>query len=148
MWPHWSPYLTLSSLKMHYHLISIYSRILKKYHFLKWIVAYITGAKCYDKASLIAQHPRAYTKAGNLLLWKQREDMSVCYRIPSIKACHWRVSKIPIGTSLEVQWLRLWLWFLVRQLRSHMPCGQKHQNIKPKQHCNKFNKDIFINGAH
>ena len=32
---------------------------------------------------------------------------------------------------------------LVEELRSHMPCGQKkHQNIKQKQCCNKFNKDL------
>ena len=28
--------------------------------------------------------------------------------------------------------------FLVGELRSHMPCGQKAK-IKQKQHCNKFN---------
>ena len=36
---------------------------------------------------------------------------------------------------------------LVSKLRSHMPCGQKSQNIKQKQHCNKFNKDLK-NGPH
>ena len=30
---------------------------------------------------------------------------------------------------------------------SHMPPGQKNQNIKEKQYCNKFNKD-FKNGLH
>ena len=33
---------------------------------------------------------------------------------------------------------------LLRELRSHMPCGQK---IKQKQYCKKFNKD-FKNGPH
>ena len=28
-----------------------------------------------------------------------------------------------------------------------MPCGQKYQNIKQKQYCNKFNED-FKNGSH
>ena len=36
---------------------------------------------------------------------------------------------------------------LVSKLRSHMPHGQKSQNIKQKQYCNKFNKD-FKNGPH
>ena len=31
--------------------------------------------------------------------------------------------------------------------RSHMHCGQKKQNIKQKQYCNKFNKD-FKNCPH
>ena len=34
---------------------------------------------------------------------------------------------------------------LVRELRSHIPPGQKNQNVKQKQYCNKFNKD-FKNG--
>ena len=37
--------------------------------------------------------------------------------------------------------------FLVGELRSHMPRGQKNQNIKQKQYYNKFNKD-FKNGPH
>jgi len=32
---------------------------------------------------------------------------------------------------------------LVRKLRSHMSLGQKSQNAKQKQYCNKFNKDFF-----
>ena len=54
-----------------------------------------------------------------------------------------------VGTSLGVQLLRLclpmqgvWVQSLVRELRSHMPPGQKKQNIKQKQNCNKFNKDF------
>ena len=31
---------------------------------------------------------------------------------------------------------------MVWELRLHMPPGQKNQNIKQKQHCNKFNKDF------
>ena len=34
-----------------------------------------------------------------------------------------------------------------RELRSHVPRGQKNHNIKRKQYCNKFNKD-FKNGPH
>ena len=52
-------------------------------------------------------------------------------------------------TSLVVQWLRLCLpkrgvevRSLVRELRSYMTCGQ---NIKQKQHGNKFNKDLKTN---
>ena len=59
-----------------------------------------------------------------------------------------------LGTSLAVQWLRLCLPMqgvqvqsLVGELRSPMPRGQKNQNIKQKQYCNKFNKD-FKNGPH
>ena len=54
------------------------------------------------------------------------------------------------GTSLAVQRLRLHLPMqgvrvqsLVRELRSHMPWGQK----KRHKYCNKFNKD-FKNGPH
>ena len=36
---------------------------------------------------------------------------------------------------------------LVRDLRSHLPCSQKKQNMKQKKYCNKFNKD-FKNGPH
>ena len=62
--------------------------------------------------------------------------------------------KILLGTSLMVQWLRLdlpkqgaWVQSLVREMRSHMPHGQKYKNIKQKQYCNKFNED-FKNGPH
>ena len=50
-------------------------------------------------------------------------------------------------TFPSFQWLRLCLpmqgmqvWSLVGELRSHMPCSQKSQNIKQKQYCNKFNR--------
>ena len=74
------------------------------------------------------------------------------------------------GTSPVVQWLRLplpvhrvnqWVRFLVGELRSHVPRGQKtnknpHQDIKQEQYCNKFRKDFiffffrkdFKNGPH
>ena len=46
-----------------------------------------------------------------------------------------------------VQWLRLHLpmqgvqvQFLIRELRSYMPQGQKKQNKKQKQYCTKFSK--------
>ena len=52
------------------------------------------------------------------------------------------------GTSLAVQWLRLHLPMqgvqgpsLIRELGSHMPC-KKNQNIKQKQYCKKFNKEV------
>ena len=52
-------------------------------------------------------------------------------------------------TSLAVQWLRfclpkegLWVWSLVRQLRSHMPRKPKNQNIKQEYYCNKFIKNL------
>ena len=58
------------------------------------------------------------------------------------------------GTSLVVQWLRLHLLMqgvrvrsLVGELRSHVPHGQKNQNIKQKQYCNKFNI-VFKIGPH
>ena len=47
------------------------------------------------------------------------------------------------GLPLQGVWVRS----LVRELRSHMPRGQKKQNIKQKQYCNKFNKE-FKNGPH
>ena len=55
--------------------------------------------------------------------------------------------KMLAATSLVVQWLRLrlpmqgvWVQYLVRKLRSHVPHGQKSKNIKQKQYYNKFNK--------
>ena len=49
-----------------------------------------------------------------------------------------------------VQWLELCLptqrvqiQSLVRELKSHMPHGQKTPNIKQKQYCNKFNEDFL-----
>ena len=36
---------------------------------------------------------------------------------------------------------------LIGELRYHMSLGQKNQNIRQKQYCNKFNKD-FKNGPH
>ena len=41
----------------------------------------------------------------------------------------------------------VWVQSLVGELRSHRPRGQKKQNIKQKQYCNKFNED-FKNGPH
>ena len=48
-----------------------------------------------------------------------------------------------------VQWLRLCLPIqgvqvqsLARELRSHIPQGQRVKNIKQKLYCNKFNKDF------
>jgi len=53
------------------------------------------------------------------------------------------------GISLEVQWLGVHLPMqgvqvqsLIRDLRFHMPWRPKIQNIKQKQYCNKFNKDL------
>ena len=37
---------------------------------------------------------------------------------------------------------RVWVGSLVRELISHLPCGQKTQNIKERQYCDKFNKDL------
>ena len=48
-----------------------------------------------------------------------------------------------VKTSLPMQGVPV--QFLVRELRSHIPCGQKTKNIEQKQYCNKFNKD-FKNG--
>ena len=38
----------------------------------------------------------------------------------------------------------VWVGSLIRELRSHLPCGQKKktQNIKERQYCDKFNKDL------
>ena len=35
-----------------------------------------------------------------------------------------------------------WVQALVEELRCHMPYGQKNQNIKQEQHCNKSNQDF------
>ena len=39
------------------------------------------------------------------------------------------------------------VWSLVRDIRSHLPCSQRNQNMKQKKYCNKFNKD-FKNDPH
>ena len=45
-----------------------------------------------------------------------------------------------VKTCLPVQGVRV--RSLVGGLRSHMLCGGKNQNIKQKQYCNKFSKDL------
>ena len=84
-------------------------------------------------------------------------DSSLCFLQPSISDKHKNiidsaVIKLVHGTFLEVQWLRLhlsmqgvWVQSLVGEQRSHIPHGQRNQNIKQKKYCNKFNKD-FKNG--
>ena len=56
------------------------------------------------------------------------------------------------GTSLAVQWLELhlpmqgvWIQSLVRELRSHIPRGQKTKNCETEAYDNTLNKD-FKNG--
>ena len=44
-----------------------------------------------------------------------------------------------VGASLSAG---MQVWSLVGQLGSHMPHSQKNQNIKQKQYCNKFSKDL------
>ena len=51
--------------------------------------------------------------------------------------------------SLVVQWLRLclpmqgvWVLSLFGELRIHVPRGPKYQDMKQKQYCNKFSKDL------
>ena len=58
------------------------------------------------------------------------------------------------GTSLVIQWLRLflpmqreWVQSLVGELRTHKCCGQKNEYVIQKQYCNEFNED-FKNGQH
>ena len=45
-----------------------------------------------------------------------------------------------VKTCLVMQ--RVWIQFLVWELRSLVPCGQKTKMVKQKQYCNKFNKDL------
>ena len=40
------------------------------------------------------------------------------------------------------------VWSLVGDLKSHVPHGQKKQNIRQKQYCNKFNKDFQKKKVH
>ena len=65
--------------------------------------------------------------------------------------CHsvYNYLKWLLGTSLLAHWLRFYVSMqgmlvqsLVRELKSHMPCRQKNQNIKQKQYCITFNKDF------
>ena len=53
------------------------------------------------------------------------------------------------GTSLVIQWLRIHLsmqrmrvWVLIRGVKISYASGSKNQYTKPKQYCNKFNKDL------
>ena len=62
------------------------------------------------------------------------------------------MNEITQGTSLAVQGLSLclpvqgiWVLFLVRQLRPHMPFQPKNRKVEQKQYCNKFNKDFKSN---
>lgn len=52
-----------------------------------------------------------------------------------------------VQLRLHVPILRVWVRSLAGELRSHMPCSQKIQDIKQKQYCHKFNK-IFKTGVH
>ena len=36
----------------------------------------------------------------------------------------------------------MWVRSLIKELRSHMPLGQKTEHKQQKQHCNKFNKYV------
>ena len=59
----------------------------------------------------------------------------------------WSLKAHDQGASLVVHLLRLhtqevWVLSTVKDLRSHMPMGQKKQNIKWKQCCNEFNEDV------
>ena len=45
------------------------------------------------------------------------------------------VKTSPFGAGVQVR-------SLVGELKSHMPPGQKNQNTKQNQYCNKFNKDF------
>lgn len=58
-------------------------------------------------------------------------------------------------TSLAAHWLQLVLLqcrnvavqFLVWELRSPVPCGQKTKMVTQKQYCNKFNKNLMEKNA-
>ena len=63
-----------------------------------------------------------------------------------IRLCLWRKNE---GTSQTDQWASLhlpvqglWVQSLVRELRSHMPCGQRNQNIKQQQYSNNSIKTL------
>ena len=71
--------------------------------------------------------------------WWWHQSESVIRRIFKKKKLR---KDFPGGSVQEVG-----VQFLVRELRFHVPHGQKNQNIKQKQYCNKFNGD-FKNGLH
>ena len=50
-----------------------------------------------------------------------------------------------VKTCLAMQ--GVWIHSLVWELRSPVPCGQKNQNVKQKQYCNKFNKELKENNG-
>ena len=49
----------------------------------------------------------------------------------------------PVAKASTSNLQGVWVQSLVGELRSHMPWGQKNQNIKQKQYCNKFNKEVL-----
>ena len=51
------------------------------------------------------------------------------------------------GLRFRLPMQGVWVRPLVKEVRSHMPHGPK-TNIKKKQYCNKFNKDLKKNGPH
>lgn len=50
-----------------------------------------------------------------------------------------------VTTCLAMQ--RVWIQFLVWELRSPVPCGQKTKMVTQKQDCNKFSKDLTEKNA-
>ena len=112
---------------------------------------------------LKSQVPRPYQLNHNLGVRVEGSRHSLMLKLPSnsnmqpglntsVNKEGRRKYKESLGTSLAVQWLRRRLPMqgvrvrsLVRELRSHIPCGQKIQNIKHcnklyVKYCNKFNK--------
>ena len=86
---------------------------------------------------------------------KKKNSLSSTHYLLTIISCRFlNVRIVHLGTSLVVQWLRLyfprqgvWVRSLIGELRSHMLQGQKINTVKQKQSYNKFNKD-FKNGPH
>ena len=103
----------------------------------------------YKNTCYILEHPPLLS-LGLLNMKYNPDGFSTLMKIPAhcslflfVYLC---ISNIWLGTSLVVQWLRLhlpvqgvWVPWGARIPHASQP---KNQNIKQKQYCNKFNKDL------
>ena len=89
-----------------------------------------------------------------MILLEKQLKMWCC---PSLYMYNWKkkntfMIKAFLGNSLSVQWLRfhlpmqgVWVWSLVRELRLHMPPGQKTKHKSNRS--NKFDKNFIVTNA-
>ena len=109
---------------------------------LLWVGNVVTHAECGDVGILYSFSTAAVSLHDEHNALPSKCDNRISHMLLYLKSAI-------VRTSLAVRWLRLHLPMqavrvrsLVGEVRTHMPHGQKNQNIKQKQCCNKFNKDF------